>query len=46
MDGQLMVQETSDIWQGGNSAKLDFSTTLNAGDHVLELYGAEGCCDG
>ena len=46
MDGQMMVQETSDIWEGGSSTKLDFSTTLNRGMHVLELFGAEGCCDG
>ena len=31
LDGEEMVRETSDIWEGGNSAKLDFSATLNRG---------------
>jgi hypothetical protein len=41
-----MKQETKDIWQGGKSTKLDFSTELSSGMHVFEMYGAEGCCDG
>ncbi len=41
-----MVRETSDIWEGGRSTKLDFTTTLDRGNHLLELVGSEGCCDG
>jgi len=29
----------------GNWA-INFVTTLPAGDHTMELYGGEGCCDG
>jgi hypothetical protein len=25
---------------------LNFETTLSNGNHILELYGAESCCDG
>lgn len=46
MDGKAVKTDKSDIWQGGRSKKLDFSVTLNRGNHVLELYGSEGCCDG
>ena len=46
MDGKVVKKETSDIWEGGKSKKLDFTTTLSEGNHYLELYGAESCCDG
>jgi hypothetical protein len=46
LDGKIMKQETKDIWAGGKSTQLDFTTTLSQGNHVLEIYGAEGCCDG
>ena len=46
MDGKMMKQETGDIWSDGNSDKLDFVTNLTEGMHYLEIYGAEGCCDG
>ncbi len=46
MDGEVVMQETSDIWEGGRSTKLDFTTTLSKGNHQLELFGSEGCCDG
>ncbi len=46
LDGNVMVEETSDIWEGGSSTKLDFTTTLDRGNHLLELGGSEGCCDG
>jgi hypothetical protein len=29
-----------------NSIELNIDVLLNEGNHVLELYGAEGCCDG
>ena len=46
MDGKVMKKSTSDIWQNGKSTKLNFEVTLNKGNHILELYGAESCCDG
>ncbi len=26
LDGEVMMKETSDIWEGGRSTKLDFTT--------------------
>jgi hypothetical protein len=46
MDGKTMKIYKKDIWAGGKSTVLDFSVTLNTGMHTLEVYGAEGCCDG
>lgn len=46
LDGKIMKQETKSIWEGGKSKKLDYSVTLTQGMHVIELYGAEKCCDG
>ena len=46
LDGEEKVVEDGDIWQGGNSNKLNFRANLTAGNHILEIYGAEGCCDG
>jgi len=46
MDGKMVKQYKSDIWQGGKSTKLDLTVTLDKGMHYLEIYGAEGCCDG
>lgn len=46
LDMEEMKKETSDIWEGGSSTKLDFTTTLDRGNHVLVVYGSEGCCDG
>jgi len=46
LDGKIMKQESKDIWSSGRATNLNFAITLNAGQHVLEVYGAEGCCDG
>ncbi len=46
MDGVMQMQESGDIWHGAESTLLDYTITLTAGNHVMELYGAEGCCDG
>jgi hypothetical protein len=46
MDGKVMKQETKDIWASGRSTKLNIKVKLDGGMHVLEVYGAEGCCDG
>jgi hypothetical protein len=46
LDGKKIKQDLSDIWQGGKSTKLDFTAKLTKGNHVLELFGSEKCCDG
>lgn len=35
-------------WSGdfNNAPQLNFDATLSTGEHVVELIGAEGCCDG
>jgi hypothetical protein len=37
------MEEVKDI--SAESNKLDFSKTFNKGNHMIEIYGAEGCCD-
>ena len=46
LDREIMMQEINDVWDGGQSTNLDFTATLSKGNHQLELFGAEGCCDG
>ena len=46
VDGEIMAWDTEDIWDGGNSEKLNFEKTFTRGNHILELFGGEGCCDG
>jgi hypothetical protein len=46
LDGKMIKKDLSDIWQGGKSTKLDFTAKLSKGNHVLELFGSEKCCDG
>jgi hypothetical protein len=46
LDGKIMKEYSKDIWQGGKSTMLDFEAELASGMHVLEIWGAEGCCDG
>jgi hypothetical protein len=46
LDGKIMKQESKDIWNSGRATQLNFAANLTAGQHVLEVYGAEGCCDG
>ncbi len=46
LDGVVKMSETEDVWHGGQSTKLDYTVTLSKGNHMMELYGAEGCCDG
>jgi len=46
IDGKIMKQDKSDIWRSGKSTQLDFGVTLNRGMHILEVKGAESCCDG
>jgi hypothetical protein len=46
VDGEVMAWDTEDIWDGGNSVKLNFVKSFTKGNHILELFGGEGCCDG
>ena len=38
------------MWWNGSYASsaqiFDFTTNLSAGNHVLQVYGFEACCDG
>jgi hypothetical protein len=51
LDGVLLDWDASDLWWAGNfnagSEILAASgINLNIGNHVLDIYGLEGCCDG
>lgn len=50
LDGVAIDVQSSDMWWGGayTNASQYFSATSNlaAGNHVLTMYGFEGCCDG
>lgn len=43
-DGETEVEYRADIWS--NQDLLDFTMTVEAGHHVIEVIGGEGCCDG
>jgi hypothetical protein len=46
-DGELMKYEGGSIYElNGKTSPLDFDVTLDEGNHVLEVYGSEKCCDG
>jgi hypothetical protein len=34
------------VWHGGDADVLDFTAKLSRGKHVIQVYGAESCCDG
>ena len=51
LDGVLLDWDSSDLWWAGNfNASSEIlaasGVNLNAGNHVLDIYGLEGCCDG
>ena len=46
IDGKIIKNHKKDIWSGGKATQLNFVTELDKGMHTLEVYGAEGCCDG
>ena len=51
LDGMLLDRDTSDLWWSynwNNVNDLLTSTNINMtnGDHLLEAYWAEGCCNG
>ena len=50
LDGQAVDLRTNDMWWAGNynnpSQFFQFSANIGAGNHTLNMYGLEGCCDG
>lgn len=51
LDGVLLDWDSSDLWWAGNFNASNqilaaSGVNLNAGNHVLDIYGLEGCCDG
>ena len=50
LDGALLDTKTNDMWWSGSyaNATQSFQLTSNvgAGNHILSIYGLEGCCDG
>jgi hypothetical protein len=46
MDGKIIRNFRNDIWSGGKATQLNFISVLTAGQHTLEVFGAEKCCDG
>jgi hypothetical protein len=50
LDGNPVAYNPNDMWWGlswGNSSQqFQFSSSIGAGDHVIDVYGQEGCCDG
>jgi hypothetical protein len=50
IDGVVVVGHWYDTWAGGNldntSQSLSYTADLAAGEHTIEVYAAEPCCDG
>ncbi len=50
LDNKLVTKNTTDLWWGKNwnasSEILSFTSLLRAGNHTLEVFWAEGCCNG
>jgi len=50
LDNSLIENRTDDLWWGYNWNHSDvmtsLSNSLSSGDHMLDLYWAEGCCNG
>ena len=46
LDGVVMKQESGSTWEEDQIDLLDFCATVQAGNHVLELWGSNKCCDG
>jgi hypothetical protein len=46
VDGKVVRQNKGDIWGNGKSTLLDFQVNLARGMHIIEVKGAESCCDG
>ena len=50
LDGNAIEFKNSDLWWNSSYADpsqiFTESFTLAAGNHTLDIYGQEGCCDG
>ena len=49
VDNVAKAFRTDDLWWGGNWSNgdvINIHTSLTQGNHVVVLYGIEGCCDG
>lgn len=50
LDGVAVAYKTNDMWWNGNysttTQDFEFNSLLSAGNHTLDIYGLEGCCDG
>lgn len=50
LDGVALGFKTNDMWWAGSyanpSQSFDYTSMLAGGNHVLSIYGLEGCCDG
>lgn len=50
LDGAALGFNSNDMWWSGSyadpSQSFDYTALLGAGEHVLNIYGLEGCCDG
>ena len=50
VDGVALGYNTHDMWwansYGAGNGSLQGALDLAAGNHVLKIYGIEGCCDG
>ncbi|MBS0348201.1 MAG: CCXG family PEP-CTERM protein [Proteobacteria bacterium] len=50
LDGNLMGFKTNNMWWAGSYASttqdFEFLTSLGSGNHLLQIYGLEDCCDG
>lgn len=50
LDGVAVGFKTNDMWWAGSysttSQDFEFTASLTAGNHSLDIFGIEGCCDG
>ncbi len=50
VDGVALAMSGSDMWwnhsYGNTAGVFDVTLNLSAGNHTLNIYGLEGCCDG
>jgi hypothetical protein len=50
LDGILMGFKTNNMWWAGSYAStsqdFEFLADLSSGNHLLQIYGLENCCDG
>lgn len=50
LDGVALGFKSNDMWWAGSyndpSQYFDYTASLAAGNHVLQIYGLEHCCDG